>query len=144
MLHVPEADALIGSLRQNSHLRTLNMRGARLGVDCPTHKANLTSCIAAVAAHESLQALDVRCCSNSVEIVDEAVQELVKHNRVLTDIEMNHNNVTVEYHLGLNRAKFWQLKQDRVAEWMTAFDVTKHNHSCLFTMLRENPVLFQE
>lgn len=133
MLHLQEAGALQDSLRHNSHLRMLNLRGARLGVDSPSHNANLKSCIAAVAAHES--------CGDAVEIVRQTAEELqvMKRNRVLIDIEMTHNNAMAEHRLGLNRAKFWQLKQDRIAEWMTALELTKNNHSCLFTMLRETP-----
>lgn len=144
MLHLHEAEALSKALSQNANLKSLNLCGARLGVDCPTHKANLRSCIAAVAEHVSLQTLDVRCCGNSVKTVEATLQDLLQRNKVLTEVHMNQTNAVVEHHLGLNRAKFWQLQQANVADWMTALNVTKDNQSCLFSMLRENPVLFGE
>jgi len=144
MLHLHEAEALSKALKQNANLESLGLCGVRLGVDCPTHKANLRSCIAAVAEHVKLQTLDVRCCGNSVNTVEAALEDLLRQNKILTEVHMNQTNAVVEHHLGLNRAKFWELQQANVADWMTAFNVTKDNQSCLFFMLRENPVLFGE
>lgn len=146
MLHLTESAALARGLRKNATLQSLSLRGARLGVDCPTHLCNLQECIHSLRQHPALTALDVRCGGNTVDAVRNAVERVLAQNRVLTEVRLSEPSAAVEHALGLNRAKFWELSQEcsDATDWMRALSVATDNHSCLYHMLRENPLLFQQ